>query len=438
MATANGENPTATKPAAAADAPAASTPPDVVLDQAAKDLLLDQKKAEARKAIAEARKAELTALLPDFKVDLPEEKLDAGDSASPIAVIVAYAELDDASSRIVERIRSDLGEESVSGARFLLVRSLDLESDHGAYVAFKSYLSQLTSGVDAALKRLDRTKGPATFGAIPIGPIIGLALNALPTVMSVFQRNRSIRSRDIKVSPMAVAAALSEQLRGVGAEVVVDGFAPIPENNQIFTDVAALRDERDRLAELQARWRLEVVDPKTIEFTSQSARRDLLFTKVAEMLASTPTLSTTEVEKELEHVQELLADLEAKIAEAKVNVDIAQRLIDAVDVFVTASHTASKNGPAPIVTAAALHEFFGANEERYVLLTEAVFAGGESLYDERKVRGDRAEHTGGVTLSYLMTDRSGLIRSGGIVSRAGRVFQNVGADTFEPKPSLRF
>jgi len=436
MATANGENSTATKPAAAADAPAASTSPDVVLDQPAKDLLLDQKKAEARKAIAEARKAELTALLPDLKVDLPEEKLDAGDSASPIAVIVAYAELDDASSRIVERIRSDLGEESVSGARFLLVRSLDLESDHGAYVAFKSYLSQLTAGMDAALERLDRTVPQDTFG-VAIAPILGLALGGLQAVMSVFQRNNTVRNRDIKVSPMAVAAALSEQLRKVDAEVVVAGFAPVPEN-QIFTDVGALRAKRDQLADLQAQWRLEVVDPRTIEFTSQTARRDLLFTKRAEKLAATPPQSTTEIEKELEDVQELLGDLETKIAEAKLNVDVAQRLIDAVDAFVMASHTASKNGPAPIVTAAVFHDFFGVNDKRYVLLTEAVFAGGESLYQDRKIRADRAEHTGGVTVSYLMTDRSGLIRSGGIVSRAGHILQELGEDTFERKRSLRF
>jgi hypothetical protein len=237
----------------------AASAPQVPLDADAKRLLLDQKKAEARKAIAEARKAEQAALLPDLKIDVPEEKLDAGEKASPFAEVLAYGELA-AGERIFKLIDEDFpGEDSLKGTRLLLIRSLDLERDHGAYVTLKSLRQRLADAVAAASAQLDKGKPQGKqFGAI--SAVIGLALGALPTILSLARHNTTVRGRDFTISANAVSAALAEEFRKREVEVIVAGFTTVPEN-QIFKDIDDLQQKRDALAEKQISWKVEHADP---------------------------------------------------------------------------------------------------------------------------------------------------------------------------------
>jgi Spy/CpxP family protein refolding chaperone len=416
MAGEDGKSPTATV-----------QPPEVPLDQAATDLLLEQKKAEARKAIAEARKAELAALqpaLPDLKVDIPEEKLDAGDKASPLSQILAYGELDDAAHRVVERIGIDLDSPGLEGSRVLLVRSLDLEADHAAYTTLMSHRKLLTDAIAEATQQMGEPGGAKTFGAFPIVGAITLAMGALPTILSLFRHNSTIRGRDFTLSAHAVAAATAAKLRAARAGVVVAGFTTVPDN-QVFKDLNALQKQRDELADLQSRWRLEEAEPRGIELEAQTALLADARGKRLEALAASPPRDTGPIDHEITTIETEIAKLNSRVAVAKLNIDIAQRLLEVVDAFVTAVYATPKSGLAPVAAAAAMHEFFTGDEGRYVLFVEAAFGGGESQYDERRGK-DTAEHVGGVTLSYLLTDRSGLIRSAGVSGRLAFASQKVG------------
>src|SRR5262245_13213135 len=155
-------------------------------------LVLEQKKAEARKATAEARKAELSALLPDLKVDVPAETFDAGDKGSALSELLAYAELVPASVEIVKRVNDDIGDK-LKGSRILLVRSLDLAGDHGTYITVRSFQNTLKTVVIDAIARLEKRPVDLQADVAPaILAAVGLALSALPTVLSLVGSNRTV------------------------------------------------------------------------------------------------------------------------------------------------------------------------------------------------------------------------------------------------------
>ncbi len=91
------------------------------------------------------------------------------------------------------------------------------------------------------------------FGVAPVAAI-GLALRALPTVLSLLRHNSTIRGAEFTMSTNAVTAAVAQKLRTHRAEVVVDRFAPVPQN-EVFSQLKGLRDDRDRLADLRQRGR---------------------------------------------------------------------------------------------------------------------------------------------------------------------------------------
>jgi len=395
-------------------------------------LVLEQKKAEARKATAEARKAELSALLPDLKVDVPAETLDAGDKGSALSELLAYAELDPASVEIVKRIDADIGN-TLKGSRVLLVRTFDLAGEHGAHITLRSFQATLKTVVSNAIARLEKPRVELREDfAPPILAAVGLALSALPTVLSLMRSNRTVRGRDFALAASAVIAALSSALRKAGAEVIVAGFTTVPEN-QVIVDIRELQEQRNRLADLQADWQIKEVDRRSVELARDIERLTSLYKKRDEKLASNPPQPTDVLDKEIETLRSRVSVAQTAVASAKLNVDLAQRLVNAVDTFVTSIHIVpAGRSAAPIVTAALWHEFFSTDAAaRFVLFAEAAFGGGESQYEERAMRNDKAQYIGGVALTYLLTDKDGLTRSSGVVSRLVTTNHTMGSASYE-------
>lgn len=404
--------------------------PEVDLDPEARSLLLEQKKAEARKAIAEAHKAEINAYLPDLKVDPPAETLDAGEKASPVSELLAYAELDAATGEIVTRIKRDVVLDSLDGRTVVLVPTANLTVDHGVYVTLRSFKDVLSAALDAAIARLQEPSREHRNEEFVPPAAVALVLSALPTVLSLARSNTIIRARDFTITRSAVTAALSQQLRIAKANVVVADFARVPENG-IVAEISSLQRLRDALVERQSWWQIEHVDAPTPRLAKQNERLTTLYKKRDEMVAANPPQQTDDVDKAIESLRGEIAATEGKVASARFNIDLAQRIVTAADAFLAAIHAMPTGGAAPPIVTAALYErFITERDAGFVLFAEASFGGGESQTEE-KIGRDKALYLGGVALSYLLTDATGFIKSSGIVCRLAETTQTIGKRSFD-------
>lgn len=430
-----------------AGADTAEPPPDAET----KRLVNERRRAEARAGIAEARKKELQAMLPDLKAEVPSATLDPGEEASSIAELLAYAELDAAAGKVVEWIQGDLG--SLAGARVLLVRSLDLSAAHGQAVAVATGIAGLRDAVGRALVQFEqetptgRGQEVRVFGILPmvaataaslpvLSALASTVVGALPTVLSLTATNTTIRQRKFDLKESAVLAALAHRLTGAGSEVTVEGFSPVPRSG-LIEEVEQLRQDRDRLAERQLAWQHTEVDVAEAAKNSKEADLAGLRKRRDDLLVAEPPRDTADLDRRIAEAEGELSRAVAELGRAKFRVGVAERVGEATDTFLAAASAVPEGQTvSPLASAALWREYLPQSSapsgpEHFVVSCEAVFAAGESRYDERSLRADKLQHHGGVGLSFVLVDAGGRVRSSGVTTRLGVIDHEVGRTRFE-------
>jgi hypothetical protein len=222
---------------------------------------------------------------------------------------------------------------------------------------------------------------------------------------------------------------MAKSLRAADVEVVIEGFTASVDN-EITQRFRSLRVDRSRMADLQSTWQFEHIDPLALQLGRMAERRTALLKQRDALVSAKPAGDPAEIDALLNSLGDDMTALETLRAGRLHVVDMAVRLGAAIDQFLLAASAIPASGAvSPIVGAAILHEFFSGGRQRYVLLVDPAFGGGESQYEE-KVGRDRAQHVGGVVLAYMLTDKDGLIRSSGNVASVATSSLKVGEDNF--------
>jgi hypothetical protein len=424
-----------------------SKEPEVPLDSATRELLLQQKKAEARKAIAEARKAEQAALLPDLSFTVPEHTVTPGEKGSPVAVLLGYGTV----SAVCDKIAASIIDAGIKKeATVLIVDDLAVATQDGLYVQVSMNLARLLQAAKSLQDRLDpppSLPGDASVEGKPVEgeplaqvetadavAIAGAVMSAVPGLLSLFRTNYSIKGRDFDIAFAPVAAAMARSLHSLGPAVFVRDLRPVPVGG-VIAQAMKLQEARDDVEARRIWRRISRVDHPTPDLEVQRERLTSL-RKQRDQLLTGQGDKTAEHQQLLKEIQELVAEIEAirvRRDAAAYEVEAAGGLVQAIDAFLSSLLVTPTGQKYPPLVAAALHEGLHISGDDaihydYILFVEATFAGGESVYEERWGR-DRAAHLGGSAVAYLLVDNSGRVVTSGVSSRLGAATHKLGETT---------
>lgn len=423
--------------------------PKIELDTEAKDLLLDQTKAEARQAIAEARKATTAASTVPLPTELPQASLDAGDAGSVVAAVEAFAVLKDASTDIASAIHDDL-ENPDPPPTVLLVKSLDVATGHGVYRAVDAQLAQLEQIVERASRLLpeaepsilaEQRKSTGLEGANfrLAGPVIastvaGVAAGALPLLLAAFKTDVTIRNREVQVQQGATFAALARALNHHGYSVQLEAMRGPQDQNPLIARVNALATRRMKLVEQQLTVQINIVEgPAAIDLAQATER---LKARREELSKATTEAARRRLRRQIETASGQVTEALGIVNAASYQVAIAKEAIQAIDTFLAQLFSASETQSAPIVTAA-VHQELSAEENLYLLFAETVQTGGETILKTRWRTGlEKAHHIGGVSVAWVLSNRAGEIASSGLQTRLGTVTTDGDSAVQEPSSTV--
>ncbi|MGO8906597.1 MAG: hypothetical protein ACLQMH_13380 [Solirubrobacteraceae bacterium] len=328
-----------------------STPPVVPPDEEAKQLALEQKKAEASKAIAEAQKATLAADFPASETKPLEGKTAVGTGVGLVAQLLAYKLLGPAATDIANALKSELD----ADASILIVEDRALIASDWPYTAIREQLKGYEQLIEALKQRLE----PVPSGRAPrvaIGPVVAGAaavIGAAATIVGMFRAEYSITSKDVKIGTTPLVAAVARQLL---------------KDHQVEVDQFALLQDTGIVQEFWETYK------KRVELEQASAAH------------KGPAKDKAQQAPEI-------AEAEATIKQ--------------FDAFVTAAITASKGANYSPLVAAALREALHGDEPKHshVLYVAIEGTGGETVTRRSLFgRSGQVTHMGGAQVSYLLLD----------------------------------
>jgi hypothetical protein len=425
---------------------------DFELDDAARQLLLDQTKAEARQKIAQARKAAAGASLPDLAVTVPEETLDVGAQGSVIAQLVGYRQLDALADRIAQTIRNDWA--GVTGARILITTQPEHTTRCANHLAVTARLRVLTDRLRDADEELatadDRAGdlpaepdlsglmdvlhlkgvsaafavGPAVVAAAPVVAAGVTALAGLAsTALQALRTNVTVRPVAFTLSDTAVAAAVARSLQQIDGKVTILGTGPIPAND-VTRGLDELLELRDQLEDRLRTFRLTALTSEAGRLARDTARLELLRAELDSQLGKDrgPNAALRET---VEALVDDVARVQALLDEQRASAARAEAVLETTDAFLAAALQPDATGLSPAAAAALFHDACGADGGLHVLFVQASAAGGESVYEERW-GGDKALHMGGMAVTWMLTAPDGTLRSSGVLTDVGFASSEVG------------
>jgi len=423
----------------------ASDPNAVPLDAEAKQLKLDQQKAQARQAIAEARQAELKASLPSPATKPLEGTVILGDKAGYMAELAAYAVLDHAADQITADAAAAINsaplpapaavgldknapppQPRLDGQSILLVSDPALVASDWPYRVVNDQLLRLNDAVAGAATAVagaatavaglvapskpEPERRPAAEKLVGAPPAAAAAsavpayVGAVADVIGLFRTDYTITGRDVVLQPPALLAAAARRLRGLGANVIVDGFTLLS-SGSVLDRFDQLRRGRDDLLVAITKLDKTVIAPEQAELDRRVAL-------LAEQAAAYDKQRDTGKEDTAikQRVDELQAQVdEQTIATAGPAAASAQAhtVLDAVDAFVAAVTAAPQTGYPPLVAAAIRERLHATDETRisHVLCLTIGSAGGDTITRKSLFRASGiVGYVGGCQITHLMLD----------------------------------
>jgi DNA/RNA endonuclease G (NUC1) len=407
----------------------------VRLDREAKQLKLEQTKAEARQAIAEAQQATLAAQLPASDTKPLEGSVAVGENVGLVADLVAHALIDDAAKEIVDEIGANLD----AKATVLLVENRELAASDWPYWIIRGEISRLR-------KRLDDQKSALT-GAMPAPPpsapapqeefvpVAGAALTAgaaaissVASIVGMFRTDYSVTARAVTIGKTPLLSALSHHLLAATKAVTVDGFTVI--DSQLVGDFAAAAELRLELEGLRSALSDQVLQPAERRIEDRRAElKDAAaaYTKAlggaapddAQPSAKAVTEATepqqgapasTAHEDLVKRVTDLRAELDAAETAAgspRALVATTDDLLTRFDAFATVVTAPPATGGLPPLVAAGLREPIHGDTpmQTHVLYVDVESSGGETVTKRSLFApSGRVAFIGGAVVSYLLWD----------------------------------
>lgn len=390
-------------------------------DQARRDAA--KAEAETRKAVAEAEAAAVKAYLPAAATLKPLEGDVTTDAASGIlAETAAYALFEAAAEALAEKVDGRL-----NGARVLVVTDRQLAGSDWAYHATKQGIKQLTDELGGLLTKL----GESVTASVPAQPstdtaeedmVAGVAplalVSALPAIVGAaadiagyFQSNYSITGRafDAKVEPLV--AAMAGAIASGTTTSVVDGFHRLPDSS-LMRDYDRMLGQKWKVTGArigQEQHQLAALVPAVERAKADLARDQAAVTEAQKADPSGP--ARTDAEATLELSRERLLAAEAALAANQSLIAIAIAAEVRVEGFVTTVITAPSAGGLPPLGQAVLREALhdGQPAISHVLHVAVSSSGGETQIRRRRFFAPTVRYVGACTISVLLAAIDGTV-----------------------------
>jgi hypothetical protein len=227
----------------------AAQPPEIVLDDEAKALKLEQAKAEARKAIIDANLSTAKSLVPTIDTTGLKSTFSMDEKGGSVVNAVAAAQLKEASKAIVASIKVHVPR----NGRVILVEGRSIADADVPYKEFTNRLAWFKAEFESISTELE-----ARGGAPPVGPTIApivpilLAANAatgiLTTTLGLLGSDVSISGRTVSLDDTALKAVLAGELKTAGLVPVIEGLMSVKDTemigsfNALWDQYTALKD----------------------------------------------------------------------------------------------------------------------------------------------------------------------------------------------------
>jgi hypothetical protein len=402
-------------------APNDTSPDDqlVQLDDEAKQLKLQQVKAESRKAIAEAEKSRLSALLPTADVKPTGTKTEVGSNVGLAADLLSHKLVDVGAGKLVADIQT-----AVAGGKILIVDDIAFIATDWPYSFISAELSNQTTALTTAVDTLkshligsvplereapreeEVVEEEFALPALAIPAAVAVApsvVAGVASLVSLFRSDYAISSRDVKIGVQPLLAAVVRHLTKVTPKiaVTVDRFRILGPSTLItaYENACMLRAELGSLRDYAYESSVLVVD-KQIE----DIRLEIKMLG-DQLTATKETSARVHLDKRLTELRDQIRQLEKGSVTERSLVRTADAIGSRFDVF-SSSVTATPTGALyPPLVAAAMREQLHTNDGGYshILFVGLEATGGEVVSERAPFwKGNHLDYLGGCAVFYLL------------------------------------
>ena len=359
--------------------------------EAASPSAIAQRAAKADAEMAKLKADSFASFVPDF-TKVTRGDLTTATGGEPTAGTgVAGRAIDNAAAHIAAEVVRELGADDWS---VLVTDDVDLASSDAVYQDVRYAIGRLcglaTEAIEA-IDAIDATKPPierdrtSLLGVLPLIPAapkaIAAVASALPGVLSLLSRPRTVTTGTITVSDTAAAMAVAGKLKGNNDKrrVLHDRFRLPPEGGDVQSSIQLLHRLREQLA----------------------------MRKVALSLV-TPS-----------DQQVLTNDLAASLA-------ILAKVIGSIDAYLESITTAPAGAArSPLATAILRQELHGTTPVP-VLLVKAESASGMQTIENRLIRDDKFAVIAAATITWSLLNPGGDIRAAGLATGTAQATGKIG------------
>ena len=351
--------------------------------QAKREAVERKETAEANKAAAAARRDQLATLIPDISKVEPS-KLNVSDGPAFAASPLTYRALQRAANTVCEQMAA-----AVKTKRVLVTSDEDLATPDATYWDVRTNLKELVTSADVLLKELDAAKTAGLVETAALAPVIDAAAAvaaAIPSVLSLFSADRTLRSAAVTVNDITAAAAVTGALTASTnankpTSVVHDDFrllpgttAERPERGKVPEGIYDLSASiNHRRTELRVE-RLVVVERKAD--TDENLKTNASAVAAAEKGLKDAEPADKEAKgKDVDDLRKARAGLESKAARDEARLAAIDAVLTGLDAFAAAVRTVPSGAKRSPLATAALHEQLHTGRKFDVVLLARAEAG---------------------------------------------------------------
>ena len=397
-------------------------PPEVALDEEAKQLKLAQVKAEARKAIAEADAGTAAAGVPAAQSKPMAGAVDVGEKGgSSLVAVVAAKALTAAAEKIAKRVG-----EKANGHPIIFVDDRAVAEGDAVYAEVTTRLEQFSHSIDTALQALKppgSTRGrQALVGVAPLAAIVGLG-SLLGDVLGLFRSDYKVAGREASINRVALVALVAGGLPE-GVKAILPNFGLV-KDSAVFASFSSLLERRDKLESAVLSSQYARVDGKQAEIDVLDAylaeERTARATAVADGDQTKAQRINTEITETARALRELRGDLVFQGVRSQLA--SARAILASFDAYAKIVTAATEGGTTSPLVAAALRERARKGDkggkQPHLLYLEVTASGGDAVTRTSVLWwGGKAAFLGAVQATYLLASADGELLASGAVTEA--------------------
>ncbi len=364
-------------------------------------LSLEQKKAEALKAIAEANKAAVAASLPATETKGKTGSVTVDDKAGYFAELMAYSTLSDSACSIDEMLQKE-----VKGKTVVVTAQVDLSQQAALWELVHLKLGRFQDDFDYLISQFDKQGEPVkkefqpeSVGAAAI--TLTSLLGAASDIAAFFRVDRELKGRDVTLSERALVADVAGQLEA--EEVLVPDLAVAGDRPLVHQ----IERAQERKAEIAVR--LDAISTRLAATEVDREQKKTEWEKLKKEKASADQVA--QAKKAFEAAGGTVEKLKRRETRFET-------VITAFDSFMNALGTApAAGGKSPLEMVAAVDLVRG-NENALLLYLDIASQGAELHISKSAWRSGRVSYIGGSVAVFFLVDQKGLVKMAGSMPRS--------------------